>query len=81
MVQPVPSFSRTIHLCAVPLIATLTLGQCRASAKNLAQDINQQQRPATPHNKIRIEADRAESESESGMLIENLRPAAALRSA
>jgi CHAT domain-containing protein len=41
MVRPVTSFSRTIRLCAVLLIATLTLGQWRSSAKNLAQDINQ----------------------------------------
>ena len=43
MVPPVTSFSRTIRLCAVLLIATLTLGQWRSSAKNLAQDINQPQ--------------------------------------
>src|SRR5262245_21772810 len=41
MVHPVPSFSRTIRLCAVLLIATLTLDQWRSSAKNLAQDTNQ----------------------------------------
>src|SRR5215510_7046817 len=43
MVRPVTSFSRTILLCAVLLIATLTLGQWRSSAKNFAQDINQPQ--------------------------------------
>ena len=43
MVRPVTSFSRTILLCAVLLIATLTPGQWRSSAKNLAQDINQPQ--------------------------------------
>jgi len=32
-----------MRLCAVLLIATLTLGQWRSSAKNLAQDINQPQ--------------------------------------
>src|SRR6266508_1879205 len=50
-------------VCAVLLIATLTLGQWRSSAKNLAQDINQQQRPATPRDRTRIEAERAESEA------------------
>src|SRR5215510_5946014 len=43
MVRPVTSFSRAIRLCAVLLIATLTPGQWRSSAKNLAQDINQPQ--------------------------------------
>src|SRR5262245_10784085 len=43
MFRPVTSFSRTIRLCAVLLIATLTLGQWRSSAKNLGQDINQPQ--------------------------------------
>src|SRR5262245_52579506 len=43
MVCPVTSFSRTIRICAVLLIATLTIGQWRSSAKNLAQDINQPQ--------------------------------------
>jgi len=41
MVRPVTSFSRTIRLCSVLLIATLTLGQWRSSAKNPAQDVNQ----------------------------------------
>jgi CHAT domain-containing protein len=43
MVQPVPSFSRTISLCLVLLIATLALGQWRSSSKGLALDINQPQ--------------------------------------
>jgi CHAT domain-containing protein/tetratricopeptide (TPR) repeat protein len=43
MLHPVPSFSRTIHLCLVLLIATLTLVQWRSSAKSLAQDINEPQ--------------------------------------
>jgi CHAT domain-containing protein len=63
MVHHVPSFSRTIRLCAVLLISTLTLGQWRSSAKNLAQDINQPQLPATPRDITRIEAERAELEA------------------
>src|SRR5262249_21214564 len=63
MVHHVPPFSRTIRLCAVLLIATLTLGQWRSSAKNLAQDINQPQRPATPRDRTRIEAESAELEA------------------
>jgi CHAT domain-containing protein len=63
MVHHVPSFSRTIRLCAALLIATLMLGQWGSSAKNLAQDINQPQRPATPRDRTRIDAERAESEA------------------
>src|SRR5262245_34313312 len=63
MAQPAPSFSRTIRLCAVLLIATLTPGQWRSTAKILAQDINQPQQPATPRDRTRIEAERAESEA------------------
>jgi len=63
MIHLVPSFSRTIRLCAVLLIATLTLGQWRSSANNLAQDINQPQQPATPRDRTRIEAEGAESEA------------------
>src|SRR5262245_23264608 len=63
MVRPVTSFSRMIRFCAVLLIATLTLGQWRSSAKNLGQDIIQPQRPATPRDRMRIEAERAELEA------------------
>jgi hypothetical protein len=56
----------------------LTLGQWRPSAKNLAQDINQAQRPATPRDRTRIEAERAESEaaraSDSATLEQRRRP-------
>jgi CHAT domain-containing protein len=43
MIHRVPSFSRTIRVWLVLLIATLALGQWRSSAKNPGQDINQPQ--------------------------------------
>ncbi|HKQ75530.1 MAG TPA: CHAT domain-containing tetratricopeptide repeat protein [Blastocatellia bacterium] len=41
MVRPFQSFTRTIRLCSILLIATLALSQWRSSAKSHAQEINQ----------------------------------------
>ncbi len=43
MVRPVQSFSRTIRLCSILLLATFALTQWRSSAKNHTQEINQPQ--------------------------------------
>src|SRR5262245_49253161 len=60
MVRPDPSLSRTTLLCAVLLIATLSLGQWRSIAKNQAQEINQPQ-TLTPGAQVESEISTGQS--------------------